>query len=385
MQVGTDWQYALFTQYDNKKVEYPIPITVSQLLDNKHAIAPFNRDVGMTYKAKSDRLYQMMTSQPVQNMIRKRIKYRTRGIAGQSRPEFFLFDGCHRMTLLREFFQGECYVKLFNATDNCEYYAWASQEALDKADHTSLGYYPEYAVVLADEFVSRLKECPISMIELSKELTDAEAYERARVANECKPLQNAHLIKCMCGYQTPMASLLTDLSVISDPLLRFLNDDIYTCNASILCIVDKTDTMDKDFSKTIVKTKNLKNIDYLIQSVSFPDDLKAKLKTAKDETEAKLNDVISTMANTGNTLRSNDNSHRAAIGMLYLALFFAIINYNETTGAPGEMTDQYIQNDKVVKMLKDYIDLPRHERGDNHKRLYVYFVTGKFPGKRAAT
>lgn len=83
--MSDDWQFALFKEHDTKtKEEYPIPITVNHLLDDhKHQTAPYNRDVEETLslKQKSDRLLQMMTSQPVQIMMRKRIDYRTRGPA----------------------------------------------------------------------------------------------------------------------------------------------------------------------------------------------------------------------------------------------------------------------------------------------------------------
>ena len=221
------------------------------------------------------------------------------------------------------------------------------------------------------------------MIQLHKEMSDAEAYERARVANECKPLMNSAIIKCMCGYDTGTAKLLGTLSNMTAPLSQFLGDDVYTCNASIFSIVDKSKpmTLDKDFTKMIVKTKNLSSIDSLITNTIFPDDVVAKLKTAKDDTETKMNTAIASM---GSFLHPGNNSHHAAIALVYISLFLAIINYNETTGAPGDMTDAYITDANILKMLQDYMDLPRSEKGENHKRLYCFFRTGTFPNKRHA-
>ena len=215
--MSDDWQCALFERFHGVKKEYPISITVKELLEkHTHMTAPYNRDVeNLTMKQKSDRIFYMMTSQPVQNMIRKRIKYRTRGPAfGPDRPEFFLFDGNHRKRLLDEFVNGQCYVKIYNDFDQCEYYAWATQEAVDTIDHLSFGYFPQYAIVLHYDFMQRLMRCPISMIELNHDMSDMDAYQRARVANECKPLFNSQLIKCMCALNTKMSDLLRDMSIM---------------------------------------------------------------------------------------------------------------------------------------------------------------------------
>lgn len=380
--MSDDWQFNLFKKYDGTKEEYPIPITVHQLLDDhKHKIAPYNRDVEETLKLKqkSDRLFQMMTIQPVQIMMRKRIEYRTRGPAfGPDRPEFFLFDGNHRMTLLHDFMSGKCYVKLYNETDKCHYYAWASQEAVDSVDHESMGYYKEYAVVLAHEFMSRLKECPISMIELNKDMSDMEAYQRARVANECKPLLNSHLIKCMCALGTKMSDLLSQMSNISGNISIFLRDDIYTCSASVL-ILSVGYPLDTDFYNYIVKKKNLNKLDEVLRSTHLDNDAGfcSTLLKVKSITEAKLNKALDTI---DPPLKKTDNSHKYIVGLLYIALFLAELNVDS-----GAINNDFVKDDKVLSMFEAYMKLSSHEKGDNHKRLYHFFRNGTFPSlkKRA--
>ena len=44
----------------------------------------------------------------------------------------------------------------------------------------------------------------------------------------------------------------------------------------------------------------------------------------------------------------------------------------------------YLWTENILKMLQDYMDLSRSEKGENHKRLYSFFRTGTFPNKRRA-
>lgn len=373
--MADDWQFVLFKKHDGSKEEYPIPLTVGQLLDgHKHQTAPYNRDVEtLSMKQKSDRLFGMMTSQPVQNMIRKRIDYRTRGPAfGRDRPEFFLYDGNHRMNLLHEFVDGKCYVKMYNEVDRCEYYAWATQEAVDNTDHDKIGYHSENAVVLAHEFMSRLMECPISMIELNKNMSDIDAYERARVANECKPLQNSGVIKCMVSMQTKMANLLRDMSVVTGKIFDFLRDDIYTCNGSVL-IIATAHPFDTNFYHYIVKIKNLNKLDEVLRSTHLDNDtaLCTTLLNTKQITEAKLNKALDEI---NPPLKKADNSHKSTISLFYIALFLAELNIKSNI-----INDNFVTHEKVLQMLSDYMKLETHEKGDNHKRLYNFFRTGVFP------
>jgi hypothetical protein len=373
--MADDWQFALFRLYDGNKEEYPIPITVGQLLDgNKHQTAPYNRDVEtLSFKQKSDRLFGMMTSQPVQNMIRKRCVYRTRGPAfGRDRPEFFLFDGNHRMNLLHEFVNGTCYVKLYSETDRCEYYAWATQEAVDNTDHEKLGYSKKYAIVLAHEFMSRLMECPISMIELNKDMSDIDAYQRARVANECKPLQNSGLIKCMVSMQTKMAGLLRDMSIVCGKVFDFLRDDIYTCNGSVL-IIACAHSFDNNFYNYIVKIKNLNKLDEILRSTDLDNDTAfcTTLLEVKQTTETKLNKALD---NINPPLKKTDNSHKSTVSLFYIALFLAELNIKSKS-----INEDFVTDENVLQMMEDYIKLESYEKGDNHKRLYHFFRNGVFP------
>lgn len=372
---GDDWQFELFKTWDGIKEEYPIPITVGQLLDNhKHKIAPYNRNVDrLSMTQKSDRISQMMTTQSVQTMIRKRIIYRTRGPAfGPDRPEFLLFDGNHRMSLAHEFMDGKCYVKIYNKKDARTYYAWATQEAVDNTNHQSLNYDKDVAVVLAHEFMSRLKECPISMIELNAKMSDNDAYTRARVANECKPLQNTQVIKCMCSLGTKMSDLLRDMSVIDGRICDFLKDDIYICTASIL-VLTASNSFKSDFYNHIVKVKNINRIDEVLHSTQLDADLSfgGTILKVKKIVETKLNRAL---VNIQPQLKTSDNSHKSTVSLLYIAIFLAELNVDS-----GTINDDFLKDDAIMEMFKKYMQLLSHDKGDNHKRLYHFFRTGVFP------
>lgn len=373
--MSDDWQFRAFMEYEGTKEEYPMPMIVQNILkEHSHQTAPYNRDVRdtLTLKQKSDRLFQMMTAQPVQTMMRKKINYRTRGAFGPDRPEFFLFDGNHRMTLLRDFMNGKCYFRLLNKTDMCNYYAWASQEAVDSVDHESLGYSKEYTTVINHEFMSRLKTCPVSMIELNRNMSDIDAYQRARVVNECRPLQNSQLIKCMCALGTKMSDMLRDLSKVSGKICEFLRDDIYTCNGSIL-ILAAGHAADTNFYNYIVKTKNLNKLDAELRSTRLDNDAKfwSTLLKVKSTTETKLNRALDTI---DPPLKKTDNSHKSTVGLFYIALFLAELNVDS-----GAVKDEFVKDDKVLSMLEAYMKLTSHEKGENHKRLYHFFRTGVFP------
>lgn len=276
------------------------------------------------------------------------------------------------MTLLHEFMNGKCYVQLYNETDKCYYYAWVSQEAVDSVDHESIGYSKKHAVVLAYEFMSRLKECPISMIELSKDMSDMDAYQRARVANTCTPLHNSELIKCMCALGTKMSDLLRDLSDVSGKIFDFLRDDIYTCIGSIL-VLAAVHPFDTNFYIYIVKTRSLDKLDAVLRCTNRDIDASffSTLMKVKSITEIKLNKALDTI---DPPLKKTDNSHKSTVGLFYIALFLAELNIDT-----GTIKDDFVKDDKVLSMIEGYMKLSSHEKGDNHKRLYNFFRSGIFP------
>ena len=138
----------------------------------------------MSAEGKSDRLSAMMLDQQVQTMICKPTQY-TKAQFNHLKEELgkpiaanYLFDGGRRLSLLREFIAGKCYIKMFNDEDGCDYYLWNTQEAVDAVESAK-----EYNLLIEYEWRNRLMGCHVSMIVLDKKLSDTAAYERARMAN----------------------------------------------------------------------------------------------------------------------------------------------------------------------------------------------------------
>ena len=372
-----DYQYRYYDSIVGIPEENPEIISVSMLLqDNLHAMAPFNRNIDdFSMKDKSDRLFNMMTTKSVQTMIRKEIRYRTRGgLYSKSRPLYFLFDGNHRFALSSDFFNGLCYV-IVPDEEGIKHYCWVSQEAKEKADHDKLGYDAQYADVLCPELRIRLMNCKIQMISLPPRLSDAEAYDRARIANQCKPLEIRSQIKCLCSKETKAADLLTSLSSPSPSpdenlLFGFLLDDIYTCNASLINLVSAHDIL-TDFSELIVKLKRLDKISGLIDTYEPSTCVVRSMNKAKQDTEHKL---CKALGDIHPPLKKWDNSHKSAVALMYISLFLAMLNVN-----CGSISDEFVGDEHVLTMLEKFIALQSYEKGENHRRMYKFFRTGTFP------
>ena len=149
------------------------------LLPTMYEAAEFNCDAkDMSAEEKSDRLSAMMLDQQVQTMICKPTQYTKEEELGKPPARNHLFDGGRRLSLLREFIAGKCYIKMFNDEDGCDYYLWNTQEAVDAVESDK-----EYNLLIEDEWRNRFMGCKVSMVVLDKEMSDTAAYERARMAN----------------------------------------------------------------------------------------------------------------------------------------------------------------------------------------------------------
>jgi hypothetical protein len=159
-----DFQHALFQQMESKPFEGGENFTLQNLVEpGEFKVATYNRTTSdMNNDEKSQRLWSMMKRHETPTMISK---------LGHEPFRYTLFDGCTRKELTEEFLRGECYVKIRNWKDDCDYYFWNTQEAVDAATE-----YKQYNVLISDELRERLMKCPINMIYLDPQMSDAEAF-----------------------------------------------------------------------------------------------------------------------------------------------------------------------------------------------------------------
>lgn len=373
-----DFQHMLFQTIEAERIQESNDKLILQNLvePGQFEVAKYNRVTSdMDYEEKSERLWRMMSTHEVQTMICKRIVYRqsrrTLKLQLGKEPTWYtLFDGCHRKDLTDEFLAGECYVKIRNPADDCHYYCWNTQEAVD-----AVSEYKEYHLLLSDEFRERLLKCPISMIYLDSKMSDTEAYHRARVANQCKPLSNAQIMKCMCSKNTVMATLLSDMNT-DDVLSEFLDDDLYRYNVSLLRMFVEN-SFDVDFTPHIAMLQGrnaIERAEELLNDEEKPhDDLFAnKVLDAATKARSIVNQMI---AEHETPLRKTDHTQQSAAGLIYLSLTLACANANESTLS----TTDYLCKDSAEYIFDLYLGLDASQKGDNHKRFYKYFTTGTFP------
>lgn len=341
----------------------------------KYIVAEYNRlTTDMNEEEKSDRLWRMMVTNEVQTMICKKIEYRNsrrllKKELGEDPPWYKLFDGCHRKHLTEEFLAGLCYVKIHNKKDNCDYFYWNTEEAVNAVKE-----YKEYNLLLSEEWRERLLDCPTSMIVLDPKMSDTEAYHRARVANQCKALSNAQIMKCMCSKNTVMANLLSSMNEC-DNLSVFLDDEIYRYNISLIRMFVEN-SFDTNFTPNIamLQSKNaIERAEELINDDEKPHDdiFVAKVLDATRMARSIVNEILTDHKK---TIRKN-NTHQSAIGLIYLSLSLACANANESVLT----TTKHISKESVKQMFDVYIGLDKSQKGDNHKRIYTYFTTGTFP------
>ena len=371
-----DFMYSVFQSMESKSLERNDKVILKNLVEPfQFEIAKYNRVTSdMDEEEKSERLFRMLSTHETQTMICKKNIYRqSRRVVeqqlGREPPWYTLFDGCHRKDLTDQFLAGKCYVKIHNPTDSCDYFCWNTQEAVD-----AITEYKEYHLVLSDELRERLLKCPISMIYLDPKMSDTDAYHRARIANKCNPLWNAQIMKCMCSKNTIMAKLLSDMNT-NDRLWSFLEDDLYRYNVSLIRMFVEN-SFDATFAPHIamLQSKNaIERAEELINDDEKPHDdiFVSKVLDATNKARSLVNAMIEDRED---TLRKN-HMQQSAIGLIYLALVLACANANES----ALDTTNYLCRECVSHIFDVYTNLNKSEKGDNHKRIYVYFTTGVFP------
>ena len=177
-------QFALFRKLSESNPREDISnLEVKSILEG-YEFATLTREIKMSAEEKSQRLNYIIIHQPIQNMIGRPNHYRKRKQLGYEPPRVVLFDGCHRLSVIKEFIAGKCYVKIFNKEDGCYYHLWATQEAVDAVTENK-----EYHAKIESELLHRLMECRVSMTLLDRDCSDQYAYERALMANQCKTMK----------------------------------------------------------------------------------------------------------------------------------------------------------------------------------------------------
>lgn len=358
-------------------------LEVKNIIDG-YEIARYNRDLKMSAEEKSQRLNHIITHQPVQHMIGRKITYRVRVCVlekqlGCTPPKYTLFDGCHRLSVIKEFIAGKCYVKLLNKEDGCHYYLWYTQDAVDAVTENK-----EYHCKIESELLDKLLECRVNMTMLNPDCTDEYAYERARMANQCKPLTHAQMMKCMSSSETFVAKLLQEIHM-DDSLATFLGDDIYRYYFSLLRMFIQHG-FQADFRQHAVMMQGTKAVEKAHEIVTskefaldnmFADSVKGAVKSARSHMNVLLENIDNTDSIRLLKLSNKRNSDTSAVGLFFFALGLACANANEASSSEGTL--YHISAASIKEMMVKYLSMGSSEKGDNHRRLYAYFVTGTFP------
>jgi hypothetical protein len=371
-----DFMHSIFQSMESKSLERNDKLILQNLVEPAmFEIAKYNRTTNdMDEEEKSERLFRMMSTHETQTMICKKNMYRQRRTVvkqqlGREPAWYTLFDGCHRKVLTDEFLAGKCYVKIHNPSDSCDYFCWNTQEAVD-----AITNYKEYNMLISEELRERLLKCPISMIYLDSKMSETDAYHRAQIANKCQPLSNAQIMKCMCSKNTVMANLLSEMNT-ADHMSSLLDDDLYRYNVSLIRMFVEN-SFDANFTPHIAMLQGanaIERAEQLINDDEKPHDdiFVKKVLAATNKARSLVNAMIEDKED---TLKKN-NSHLSAIGLIYLALVLACANANESSLS----TTEYICKESASYIFDVYINLTKSEKGENHKRIYVYFTTGTFP------
>ena len=254
---------------------------------------------------------------------------------------------------------------------------WNTQEAVDAVTE-----YKDYNLLLEEEWRERLLTCPINMIHLDPKMSDAEAYDRALIANKCRAFSPAQVIKSMCAKKTFMCTLLDDMSSDkNDALGLFVDDEIYRYNASILRIFAAHSSED-DFrphaimiqgKDAIQKANEVLDTDGAgAHDECYNESFAVMVRGASDMARKIMSDMI---AEHDPILKKNIPSQVSAVGHMYFALTLACANAN----AGALATSDYICKEEASKLLDMYLKLDGSQKTDNNRRFYTFFTSGTLP------
>jgi hypothetical protein len=215
------------------------------------------------------------------------------------------------------------------------------------------------------------------MIYLDPEMSDTEAYYRAKTANQCKSLTNAQIMKCMCSKDTKMAKLLAKMNT-EDVLSDLLDDDLYRYNVSLIRMFVEN-SFDSDFTSNIALLQGrnaIERAEELINDNEEESDSTLFDRKVMDATTKARSLVNQMIEEHDPPVRKTDHTQQSAAGLIYFSLALACANENEST----LNTTEYITKDSVKHLFDMYLGLDSSsQKGDKHKRFYTYFTTGTFP------
>jgi hypothetical protein len=345
-------------------------LSYRDILDDKtdpHEIADGNRKCEGLPKVKmQERVELIIRATPMRIMLRKQNKEKVRG--------YTLYDGCRNWHSVKQFKAGVFPLRFSYKGE--EAFFWWEQTFADDATG-------ERNMELPLHLKSDLLGCQVSMITLNASVSDGEAYEMARRLNQSEPLDNSQIMKTMCfGHQSEChnAALLVDVTRKTDELMDVLGDKIWRYTVSIVRVFELGHY--KDFTKHISVVSDLKIAEQVIKRRrSTPHEMRmfdTKTTRAVNMAREKINAMLRTEQITPRMTR---NSFESATGLIFLALALACANVNERLCGLA-MTEEmhWIDDESVRYIAKKFLGLQSDERGDDHRRLYKFFMTGEWNG-----
>lgn len=207
-----------------------------------YKIAEFNRNVkDWDPKQVQEFLYTLATSRisPSQSMMCKKVKKRTRG----GKIVYKLFNGCHRYYIIESFLKNELCLEMYDDETEKNYFLWAKEVPSD-CDKTE-------NFVMESCLLNKIMNTQVQMTQLPTSMTDDEAYERAKIENNCKKLTQSQQVKCVLSRQTDFAKLLDTLCKGNFKCCEYFADDLYKIMGSALWLTNFY-RFDQDFTNKLV-------------------------------------------------------------------------------------------------------------------------------------
>lgn len=348
--------------------------TVGNLIESgRHITAPLNRNLRpFSHKESSRRLKTMLEHRTKCHMIRK--KKPMRSSRRKQTFAYYLYDGNHRFEMLKRFYNNDAYIAIHDKRTKKMRYAFFSSEGLTKHSHEEVfGFSKEDAVVLDPILAEKIKTAPVTFETLEEDMPEAEAYEAARIANECRALLPCQIAKYLCSTPTKMGATLKEISQFGGSIEKFLVDEVYQCSASVLQLV-YFHNLTADFEKVVTKIRYVDKIADIVKKEDslVHTNLHTTLKTVKPIVEQKLNKAIDS---TNIRISPQNTGDKSVVSFFLIALFLAEANMEADTSLDRGRISQA----NVTALFKTYIEMPGSERGENLRRTYHYFRHGNFP------
>ena len=193
--------------------EKTIVHSLNNIMENEssvYEIAPLNRDTGdWSESHRNEFLVALIKYSPVQSMLCKNTGKRNL----RSATRYVLFNGCHRVRAVRGFLNGEYPIDVPFPHGNIN--LWISEDALVGDPQTN--------AVILPALLGRIRGTGVAMTQLPSTMSDADAYERARMENDCVKLTDSQIMKISIAKNTPVAKLMQDCCLMSGPVKACAN------------------------------------------------------------------------------------------------------------------------------------------------------------------